>query len=93
MARLIDTNVFITLERRHGDLADLFQALTDPRIAISSITASELLYGVHRAIISDRRQRRERFVETLLTRIPIIAVDLGVAEHMPGSGSILRAEG
>ena len=79
MARLIDTNVFITLERRRGNLADLYQALPDPRIAISSITASELLYGVHRAVSQQHRKRRERFVETLLANVPIIPVDLGVA--------------
>lgn len=79
MARLIDTNVFITLERRRGHLSDLYQALPDPRIAMSSITASELLYGLHRASVPEQRERRERFVEFLLSRVPVIPIDLDVA--------------
>ncbi len=79
MARLIDTCVFITLEGRRGTLADLRRALSDPPVVMSSITASELLHGVHRAVNPERQQRRASFVETLLAGVPIIPIDLDVA--------------
>jgi len=51
--------------------------------AISAITASELLHGVHRAANSVQRRRREAFVEGLLARLPILSFD-AVAARIHG---------
>lgn len=46
---------------------------------ISVVTASELLHGVHRAAAPDVRARRSAFVEAVLERFPILAIDLATA--------------
>lgn len=79
MALLIDSSVFIALERRGHSLQALARAIPDEPIALSSITASELLTGVHRADSPERRSRREAFVEAILLTIPIVPFDLRVA--------------
>ena len=45
----------------------------------SVVTASELLHGVHRAVQPDVRARRSAFVEGVLERFPLLAVDLACA--------------
>jgi tRNA(fMet)-specific endonuclease VapC len=79
MATLIDSSVLIAAER--GDLAlDAFSArYAQEDVAISAVTASELLHGVHRARTPGQRHRRQAFVEGLLAQLPAIAFDLTVA--------------
>ena len=79
MATLIDSSVLIAAER--GDLAlDAFSArYAEEDIAISAVTASELLHGVHRARTAAQRHRRQAFVEGLPAQLPVIAFDLTVA--------------
>ena len=48
-------------------------------IAMSVITVSELLHGIHRANTKARRERRQAFVEHLISSIPIIEFDLDSA--------------
>jgi tRNA(fMet)-specific endonuclease VapC len=79
VAQLIDSSVIIGMERRGRTLHDLAVLVPDEPIALASITASELLVGVHRANTPERRLQRERFVEAVLARIPIVPVDLVVA--------------
>jgi predicted nucleic acid-binding protein len=79
MATLIDSSVLIAVER--GDLAlDTFSArYAEEDVAISAVTASELLHGVHRARTAGQRHRRQAFIEGLLAQLPVIAFDLTVA--------------
>ncbi len=79
MAQLIDSSVFIALERGGQPLSALVAAIPDEPIALSSITVSELLVGVHRANTPERRLRREAFVEAIIGSIPILPIDLRVA--------------
>src|SRR5687768_8459348 len=79
MARLIDTTVLIDVERRAQPIDVLCQHLAGEALAMSSISASELLLGVHRTDSIDRRQRREAFVESVFTDIPVLPFDLHVA--------------
>jgi tRNA(fMet)-specific endonuclease VapC len=75
VATLLDTTVFIDLERAvrrlppdramtqvSGRLAE--QVGPDEEAGIAAITASELLHGVHRAA-REHRARREAFVEAV----------------------------
>lgn len=75
---LIDTSVLIALER--GDL-DLDAVTTDARepLAMSAVTAHELLRGVERLPAGIRRRRSERWLETLLDAMPVMDYDLDVA--------------
>jgi tRNA(fMet)-specific endonuclease VapC len=79
MATLIDSSILIAAER--GDLAlDAFSArYAEEDVAISAVSASELLHGVHRARTPGQRHRRQAFIEGLLAQLPVIPFDLTVA--------------
>lgn len=79
MGQLIDTSVLIQMERKRLTLGDLIARIPEEDIAISSITASELLVGVERATDLVTRSRRSVFVEHLLREIPVAPLDLDVA--------------
>ena len=76
MGIVIDSSVLIAWERDQLDLEALMAHYAEEDFAISAMTASELLHGVHRATTAARRSRREAFVEALLSRIPVLAFDL-----------------
>ncbi len=86
MGTLLDTTVFIDLERavrrlRPGNaMAEASRRLEeqlgpDEEVGVAAITASELLHGVHRAT-PEHRARREAFVETVLAAFPPLPFDL-----------------
>jgi len=79
MATLIDSSVLIAAERGQISFDDLSAHYADDDLAISAVTASELLHGLHRARTAAQRHRRQAFVEGLLSQIPVIAFDLTVA--------------
>jgi tRNA(fMet)-specific endonuclease VapC len=73
MALLIDTDLLIDLERDHGT-SDVERLLGDEDRAISVITVSELLHGVHRADGATRARRRA-FVEHILFGLEAIPIN------------------
>ena len=79
MALLIDSSVFIALERQGETSASLLERFGDQPVALSAVTASELLHGVHRADGAVRRGRREAFVETVFQELPILPFTLDIA--------------
>lgn len=79
MERLIlDTGALIALERGDADRADVLPDEAD--VAISAVTASELLVGVELAD-DVNRDRRSVIVEGAIERVEIIAFDLEIARH------------
>jgi predicted nucleic acid-binding protein len=54
-------------------------ATGDEGIAISVVTVLELAHGVARANTTERREQRQRFLDDLLTGIPIQPVTVPVA--------------
>jgi predicted nucleic acid-binding protein len=74
---LIDTSAIIAAERGLLDLAAV-RAEEDDDVAVSAITAAELLHGVER-LRGARRARAERFVGALLDAIPVVDFDLAIA--------------
>ncbi|HEY7268447.1 MAG TPA: PIN domain-containing protein [Dehalococcoidia bacterium] len=80
MALLIDTSVLVKLERSGWKLEDLARQLgTIEPLSIAAISASELLFGVHRADTAARRRRRLASVEEILGNVPTLPFDLDVA--------------
>ena len=79
MAALIDSSVFIAGERAQIDLADLLASLGSEPFALSAVTASELLHGLHRTRTIAQRERRNSYVEAIFGRMPVLAFDLSVA--------------
>jgi len=77
VARLIlDTTVFIDVERRGRQLNRLIADEDD--VAIAAVTAAELLVGVELAD-DDRRPARAAFVRSVLDTVPIEDYDVQVA--------------
>ena len=79
MGTLIDSSILIAAERLTLDLHAALGAHAEEPVGIASITASELLHGVHRAATIAQRQRRETFVERLLAVLPVFPFDLATA--------------
>lgn len=86
MGTLLDTTVFIELERElnrlpvAGAMAEMATRLerelgADEVVGIATITASELLHGVHRADQA-HRAGREAFVEAVILAFPPLPFDL-----------------
>lgn len=76
MAVLIDTSILVNAERR-GQSLD--RAIGDEDRAISVVTASELLHGVHRAQTGAGRARRSAFVEHVISTIEPLPITTAVA--------------
>jgi tRNA(fMet)-specific endonuclease VapC len=79
MVTLVDSSILIAAERGQLDLDALGARGKDLEFAISAVTASELLHGVHRAVEPDRRAKREAFVERLLSSLPVLPFDVTAA--------------
>lgn len=79
MERLIlDTGALIALQRGDVDRDDVHD--DDADVAVSAITAAELLVGVELADRPHRTRRRE-LVEGTFQRVEIIPFDLDIARH------------
>lgn len=92
MGKLIDSSVLIAAER---GVLNLRAALADHRsesIAVSAITAAELLHGVHR-LHGEKRNVTEAFVEGLLRGLPVLPFDLQVARVHARMWADLKARG
>ena len=79
MGIVLDSNIIIKMERERGSIEALCPRDSDREYYVSVISASELLYGVHRAKNASLRQLRSAFVEAILGRLPILEIDFKVA--------------
>lgn len=99
MALLIDSSIFIALERRRLPVNTLGSvAGRDEPVALAAITASELLVGAYRADSPERRLLRLAFVEAVLEVVPIVPFDMRVARthaqiwsQLAGTGQAIGA--
>ncbi|HWX86594.1 MAG TPA: PIN domain-containing protein [Solirubrobacteraceae bacterium] len=87
---LIDTSVLVDAER---DSRVLEQLPEDARHAISVITVSELLHGVHRAAPDPVRIRRQVVVEALLGAIEQLPITPRIARLHAQIWAELQAKG
>lgn len=79
MGILIDTGVFIRWERDGGTVnLGKWSGYGEP--AISVVTQSELMVGVHRANTPQRKEKRLRFVQTVITNVSILSIDSQIAD-------------
>ena len=75
---LLDTTFLIDAERDSGDLDEVLSDEDD--VAVAAITVAELLVGVELAS-PGHRDRRHAFVDDVVTSLPVIPYDLGVAQE------------
>lgn len=82
MGLLIDSTLLIRAERDRLTPAQLMSEVLDRwgdvDLAISAMSAGELLHGCWRADTVERRARREEFVEALLSALPVVAITLPI---------------
>ena len=93
MGALIDASSLIAAERGDVDLEQLLQGEFDAEVAVSAITASEMLHGLHRLTGGVRQARTERFVLAVLNRLPVMPFDLAAARVHARLGADLKARG
>jgi tRNA(fMet)-specific endonuclease VapC len=75
---ILDTSALIALERGH--IARDAVLSDDDDVAISAITASELMVGVELAD-DERRDARRRMVDGILARVEVLTFDIAAARH------------
>jgi tRNA(fMet)-specific endonuclease VapC len=93
MGALIDTSILIAAGRGRLGLDQILSQSADTELAISAVTASELLHGVHRASNKNQRAHREAFVERLLEVWPALPFDLTAARMHSRRWASLAAKG
>ena len=93
MGFLIDTSIFVAWERKQLTEDDVRRLAGDEDLALSAITASELLHGVHRGDSAQRRGRRQAFVDAILSTLPVLPIDLAVSRRHAQVWADLRARG
>ena len=82
MGLLIDSTLLIHAERNRLTparlIAELLERWGDVELAISAMSAGELLHGCRRADSPARRARRQEFVEAVLAALPVVALTLPI---------------
>lgn len=78
---ILDTSVVIAAERKAFDLPRFVRTYSEGQVAISAITASELLHGYERAANLSTRSRRAAFIDRLLAEVPVLPFTLATAHH------------
>lgn len=79
MEFVVDTSALIALERTGVASGAANVPGFASKLAVSVLTISELLEGVNRASEGPRRTKRMRFVEDIMTLMPILDFNLLVA--------------
>ncbi len=83
MGLILDSSVLIAAERQGKNarqvLGTIAQEVGDTEVGISVVTLIELAHGAARADSPERKSKREKFIEELLTAIPVYPVTTSVA--------------
>jgi predicted nucleic acid-binding protein len=94
---LIDSTLLIHAERNRLTparlVAELLVRWGDVELAISAMSAGELLHGCWRADSPARRAHREDFVEAVLGALPVVALTLPIMRVFAQVDASLRASG
>ena len=80
---MLDSTAAVAAERQGKTARQLLQAVAletgDEAIAVSVITILELAHGITRANTPERRVDRQRFLDDLLTGVPIQPITVAIA--------------
>ncbi|MGA8310003.1 MAG: PIN domain-containing protein [Terriglobales bacterium] len=83
MGLILDSSVLVAAERQGQNarqlLASLARQIADAEIGISVVTLIELAHGAARADTAERKAKRQKFIEELLTAMPIHPVTVPLA--------------
>lgn len=84
MGLILDSSVIIAGERRGHSVLQILEQIQaiqgETEMGLSVVTIVELLHGVERANDTQRRKRRQLFVDELAHDIPVHAVTIETAK-------------
>jgi len=87
---LLDTNIVIyVLKRRPREVLDIFNANAS-RMAISSITLSELMYGAEKSLSTDKNLEA---VEEFVSHLEVLPYDAKASQHYGQIKAALEKKG
>jgi tRNA(fMet)-specific endonuclease VapC len=87
---LLDTNIVIyVLKRRPKEVLDIFNANAS-RMAISSITLSELMYGAEKSLNTDKNLEA---VEEFVSHLDVLPYDAKASQHYGQIKAALEKKG
>jgi tRNA(fMet)-specific endonuclease VapC len=87
---LLDTNIVIyVLKRRPKEVLDVFNANAS-RMAISSITLSELMYGAEKSLNTDKNLEA---VEEFVSHLEVLPYDAKASQHYGQIKAALEKKG
>jgi predicted nucleic acid-binding protein len=92
MGLILDTSLFVFSERSDQSI-DFSKWEEYGDAYISSITVSELLVGVYYANTDEKRIRRSAFVESVLSKIPVLSFDTEASRVHAGLFAALSKQG
>ena len=79
MRYMLDTNICIYLiKRQPREMIDKFQGIAPGKIAISSVTVAEMMYGVAK---SQHKEKNKSALESFLAPLEIVDFDFKAAQH------------
>lgn len=80
---MLDSTAAVAAEREGKNARQLLESVVletgDDGISLSVVTVLELAHGITRANTTERRARRQRFLDELLTGLPIQPVTVPIA--------------
>jgi len=83
MGLILDSSVLISAEREGRNARQVLESLageiSEIDVAISVVTLIELAHGAIRADTSERKLKREKFLEELLIAMPVYPVTVTIA--------------
>jgi predicted nucleic acid-binding protein len=83
MGLILDSSVLVASERQGKNARQTFSAIAgeigDTEIGISVITLIELAHGAARADSLERKAKRERFIQEVVTAVPVHPVTVPIA--------------
>lgn len=94
---MLDSTAAVAAERQGKNarqlLEDAARRTGDDEIAVSVITVLELAHGISRADTPERRDKRRRFLDELLTGVPIQPVTVQIAIRAGRIDGLSQAQG
>ena len=80
---MLDSTAAVAAGRQGKNARQLLESVAlqigDDGIALSVVTVLELAHGIMRADTTERREKRQRFLDELLTGVPIQPVTIPIA--------------
>jgi tRNA(fMet)-specific endonuclease VapC len=97
MGLIVDSTALVGAERRRMTVLETLNSIGeqfgDEELALSVMTAAELVHGIWRAQDPQTRARREEFVEEVFARLPVRPVTLRMARLAGQIDAGCRARG